>query len=193
MCQVRIWEIPDEGLRRNLTESVLELYGHSRRVGLIEWHPTTSGILFSAGYDYKVIKSFCNSLKFNKMSYKVKTRTVWTVDTKDCMWKLILIINSRLLWTWECHTATKTVSEVWLMCFLSLCRSWFGIWRLGSRWKWLTATQTWSSVCHLTQRGACWPPAARTRSSASLSPALAKCCRCGLCAFSLTVYALRHS
>ncbi|XP_016357483.1 coronin-2B-like [Sinocyclocheilus anshuiensis] len=55
---VRIWEIPDGGLRRNLTESVLELYGHSRRVGLIEWHPTTSGILFSAGYDYKVIQSF---------------------------------------------------------------------------------------------------------------------------------------
>uniref|UniRef100_A0A673K926 Coronin n=1 Tax=Sinocyclocheilus rhinocerous TaxID=307959 RepID=A0A673K926_9TELE len=27
---VRIWEIPDGGLRRNLTESVLELYGHSR-------------------------------------------------------------------------------------------------------------------------------------------------------------------
>ena len=52
--QVRIWEIPEEGLRRNMTEAVLELYGHSRRVGLVEWHPTSSGILFSAGYDYKV-------------------------------------------------------------------------------------------------------------------------------------------
>lgn len=190
MCQVRIWEIPDEGLRRNLTESVLELYGHSRRVGLIEWHPTTSGILFSAGYDYKVIKSFAtvsNSIKW------ATTLKHGQCGQSDCMWKLILNVSSRLLWTWECHTATNTVSEVWLMCFLSLCRSWFGIWRLGSRWKWLTATQTWSSACHLTQRGACWPPAARTRSSASLSPALAKCCRCGLCAFSLTVYALRHS
>lgn len=52
--QVRVWEIPEDGLRRNMTEAVLELYGHSRRVGLIEWHPTSSGILFSAGYDYKV-------------------------------------------------------------------------------------------------------------------------------------------
>ncbi|CAL8381357.1 unnamed protein product [Arctogadus glacialis] len=52
---VRIWEIPPEGLRRNMTEAVLELYGHSRRVGLVEWHPTSSGILFSAGYDYKVL------------------------------------------------------------------------------------------------------------------------------------------
>ncbi|KAG7283786.1 hypothetical protein CRUP_034410 [Coryphaenoides rupestris] len=38
-----------------MTEAVLELYGHSRRVGLVEWHPTSSGILFSAGYDYKVL------------------------------------------------------------------------------------------------------------------------------------------
>ncbi|TSK19964.1 Coronin-2B [Bagarius yarrelli] len=52
---VRIWEIPDGGLRRNMTEAVLELYGHSRRVGLIEWHPTSNGILFSAGYDYKIL------------------------------------------------------------------------------------------------------------------------------------------
>lgn len=37
-----------------MTEALLELYGHSRRVGLVEWHPTTNNILFSAGYDYKV-------------------------------------------------------------------------------------------------------------------------------------------
>ncbi|KAL8197386.1 UNVERIFIED_CONTAM: hypothetical protein K2H54_022679, partial [Gekko kuhli] len=52
---VRIWEIADGGLKRNMTEAVLELYGHSRRVGLIEWHPTANNILFSAGYDYKVL------------------------------------------------------------------------------------------------------------------------------------------
>lgn len=52
--QVRIWEIPDGGLKRNMTEALLELHGHSRRVGLVEWHPTTNNILFSAGYDYKV-------------------------------------------------------------------------------------------------------------------------------------------
>ncbi len=77
MCQVRIWEIPDGGLRRNLTESVLELYGHSRRVGLIEWHPTTSGILFSAGYDYKVMKSFVT--EFGNMSYKIKTSNQYLI------------------------------------------------------------------------------------------------------------------
>ncbi|XP_050823542.1 coronin-2B isoform X1 [Gopherus flavomarginatus] len=52
---VRIWEIPEGGLKRNMTEAILELFGHSRRVGLVEWHPTTNNILFSAGYDYKVL------------------------------------------------------------------------------------------------------------------------------------------
>ncbi|KAL0155521.1 hypothetical protein M9458_049784, partial [Cirrhinus mrigala] len=50
---VRIWQIPDGGLRRNMTEALMVLIGHSRRAGLIEWHPTCSGILLSAGYDCK--------------------------------------------------------------------------------------------------------------------------------------------
>ncbi|KAK1789722.1 hypothetical protein P4O66_015617, partial [Electrophorus voltai] len=54
-CSVRIWEIPDGGLRRNMTEAQMVLIGHSRRVGLIEWHPTCSGILYSAGYDGKIL------------------------------------------------------------------------------------------------------------------------------------------
>uniref|UniRef100_A0AAV2LV08 Coronin n=1 Tax=Knipowitschia caucasica TaxID=637954 RepID=A0AAV2LV08_KNICA len=52
---VRVWDIPEGGLKRNMSTALLELYGHSRRVGLIEWHPTSSGILFSAGYDYKIL------------------------------------------------------------------------------------------------------------------------------------------
>ncbi|NWI67879.1 COR2B protein, partial [Todus mexicanus] len=62
---VRIWEIPEGGLKRNMTEAVLELYGHSRRVGLVEWHPTTNNILFSAGYDYKATSPFLQVLIWN--------------------------------------------------------------------------------------------------------------------------------
>ncbi|XP_041965806.1 coronin-2B-like isoform X2 [Alosa sapidissima] len=54
-CSVRIWEIPEGGLRRNMSECVLELFGHSRKVGLVEWHPTCAGLLFSAGYDLKIL------------------------------------------------------------------------------------------------------------------------------------------
>ncbi|XP_048384194.1 coronin-2A-like isoform X2 [Stegostoma tigrinum] len=52
---VKIWEIPKCGVLKNIINSKQELRAHSRRVGLIEWHPTAKDILFSAGYDYRVM------------------------------------------------------------------------------------------------------------------------------------------
>ncbi|XP_061737013.1 coronin-2A [Nerophis ophidion] len=52
---VKVWEIPAHGVRKNLTVPWKELQGHSRRVGLVEWHPTANNILFSTAYDYKVM------------------------------------------------------------------------------------------------------------------------------------------
>uniref|UniRef100_A0A8C5MUJ8 Coronin n=1 Tax=Leptobrachium leishanense TaxID=445787 RepID=A0A8C5MUJ8_9ANUR len=75
--QVRVWEIPDGGLKRNMTDAVLELYGHSRRVGLIEWHPTANNILFSAGYDYKIL--------------------IWNLDIGDAV-KMIDCHTDVILW-----------------------------------------------------------------------------------------------
>ncbi|KAJ8271664.1 hypothetical protein COCON_G00105230 [Conger conger] len=54
-CTVKIWDIPKNGVLRNITIPQKELQGHSRRVGLIEWHPTANNILFSSAYDYKVM------------------------------------------------------------------------------------------------------------------------------------------
>ncbi|NWR91520.1 COR2A protein, partial [Furnarius figulus] len=52
---VKIWDIPKQLLKRNITSPKKELLGHARRVGLIEWHPTANNILFSSGYDYKIM------------------------------------------------------------------------------------------------------------------------------------------
>ncbi|XP_012878699.1 PREDICTED: coronin-2A [Dipodomys ordii] len=60
---IKIWDIPKQLLTRNLTTYSKELVGHARRVGLVEWHPTAANILFSAGYDYKVM--------------------IWNLDTKE--------------------------------------------------------------------------------------------------------------
>lgn len=55
--QVKVWEIPPHGVLKNLTVPWKELQGHSRRVGLIEWHPTANNILFSTAYDYQVAQT----------------------------------------------------------------------------------------------------------------------------------------
>lgn len=62
--QVKIWDIPEHGVLKNITVPWKELQGHSRRVGLIEWHPTANNIIFSTGYDYQVIKLY--SLSWNE-------------------------------------------------------------------------------------------------------------------------------
>uniref|UniRef100_A0A4W3GAV6 Coronin n=2 Tax=Callorhinchus milii TaxID=7868 RepID=A0A4W3GAV6_CALMI len=51
----QIWEIPEGGLTRSLNEPLITLEGHSKRVGIISWHPTASNILLTAGCD-NVIK-----------------------------------------------------------------------------------------------------------------------------------------
>lgn len=50
-CYVKIWEIPDAGLVKNMDEPVVELFAHQKRVGIVRWHPTAHNILLSAGSD----------------------------------------------------------------------------------------------------------------------------------------------
>ena len=52
---VRVWHIPDEGVKRTLTEPIAELAGHQRRCGLVVWHPTAEHVLLSAGADCKIL------------------------------------------------------------------------------------------------------------------------------------------
>jgi len=54
-CVVKVWQIPDHGLSRTLTEPVVELLYHQRRVGLVLWHPTAQNVLLTAGSDNLVV------------------------------------------------------------------------------------------------------------------------------------------
>ncbi|XP_077483425.1 coronin-2B-like isoform X3 [Amblyomma americanum] len=56
-CTVKIWYIPEEGLSRNvnLVEPLMDLRGHRRRVGYVEWHPTAENILLSTGFDHMIL------------------------------------------------------------------------------------------------------------------------------------------
>lgn len=60
-----MWQIPENGLVTSLSEPAVVLEGHSKRVGIITWHPTARDILLSAGCDNQVI--------------------IWNVDTGDAV------------------------------------------------------------------------------------------------------------
>lgn len=54
-CVVKVWQIPDGGLSRTLTEPVVDLVFHQRRVGLVLWHPCALNVLLTAGSDNQVV------------------------------------------------------------------------------------------------------------------------------------------
>lgn len=45
----QIWQIPDGGLTSPMTEAGVTLEGHSKRVGILAWHPSALNILLTAG------------------------------------------------------------------------------------------------------------------------------------------------
>ncbi|XP_034565598.1 uncharacterized protein coro1cb isoform X1 [Notolabrus celidotus] len=54
-CTVMVWQIPENGLETALSEPVVVLEGHSKRVGIVSWHPTARNVLLSAGCDNQVV------------------------------------------------------------------------------------------------------------------------------------------
>lgn len=46
---MKVWQIPDGGLTSPMTEAIATLEGHSKRVGILAWHPTAFNILLTAG------------------------------------------------------------------------------------------------------------------------------------------------
>ncbi|XP_026212323.1 coronin-1C-A isoform X1 [Anabas testudineus] len=54
-CTVMVWQIPENGLETSLSEPVVVLEGHSKRVGIVSWHPTARNVLLSAGCDNQII------------------------------------------------------------------------------------------------------------------------------------------
>lgn len=51
----KVWLIPERGMLRTLSEPVVELCGHQKRVNTLAWHPTAANILFTAGGENKIL------------------------------------------------------------------------------------------------------------------------------------------
>ncbi|ETV84539.1 hypothetical protein H257_03713 [Aphanomyces astaci] len=51
---IKIWGIPEGGLTETMTEPLVDLTGHGRKVTLLGFHPTASNVLASTSADYTV-------------------------------------------------------------------------------------------------------------------------------------------
>lgn len=104
---VKIWDIPKQGVLRNITVAQKELQGHSRRVGLVKWHPTANNILFSSAYDYQimvwnldcpdqVIKNPVKTISFhNDVVLSMSFNTDGSLLATSCKDRMIRVIDPR--------------------------------------------------------------------------------------------------
>ncbi|XP_071094408.1 coronin-1C-like isoform X1 [Haliotis cracherodii] len=105
-CTIKIWQIPEGGLTKSLTEPVVDLVAHQRRVSCVKWHPTAHNVLLSAGSDNKIYiwnvgtgevlneidlpdLPLCASFNFNGSKFactcKDKKLRVFNARTGDCL------------------------------------------------------------------------------------------------------------
>lgn len=51
-CTIKVWGVPDEGLTETITDPLVDLRGHGRKVTLLRFHPTASNVLASTSADF---------------------------------------------------------------------------------------------------------------------------------------------
>ncbi|KAH8279507.1 hypothetical protein KR026_011951 [Drosophila bipectinata] len=84
-CVVKVWQIPDGGLSRTLTEPVVDLVFHQRRVGLVLWHPSALNVLLTAGSDNQVRIGIFYFLDPNTYPILYVKVVIWNVGTGEIL------------------------------------------------------------------------------------------------------------
>eukprot|EP01114_Cavostelium_apophysatum_P010861 TRINITY_DN24_c0_g1_i1.p1 TRINITY_DN24_c0_g1~~TRINITY_DN24_c0_g1_i1.p1 ORF type:complete len:451 (-),score=132.88 TRINITY_DN24_c0_g1_i1:101-1453(-) len=53
-CYVKIWGIPEGGLKENMSDPLQTLSGHKRKVGTVQFNPVANNVLATSSADYSV-------------------------------------------------------------------------------------------------------------------------------------------
>jgi coronin-2 len=126
-CTIKLWYIPDGGLQigsKDLTDYLIELQGHRRRVTLLEWHPTAENVLLSAGYDHRIIVwniskgqavnyIDCHTDVIYSMSFN-RNGSLLTTTSKDKKLRVIDPRSTECLRKGDSHYGTKASKAVYL-------------------------------------------------------------------------------
>ena len=77
---MKLWQIPDGGIVGSLTDWIIELRGHMKKINYIDWHPTAANILLSAAADFKVLSLLdIKCIKYD-LVLNIKVLTFQVVD-----------------------------------------------------------------------------------------------------------------
>eukprot|EP01137_Pigoraptor_chileana_P029063 Opistho-2@13765 len=51
---LRVWRIPEGGLKETISEPILRISGHRQKINVIRFHPTARNVVATAGYDFAI-------------------------------------------------------------------------------------------------------------------------------------------
>lgn len=121
---VRLWEIPEEGLVKNLSKETA-LLQHDKKINLIQFHPTVENVLLSSSLDFKMRLWDINSP--NKAIREIDGHTdlvqsfSWNLEggafVSSCRDGFARVYDPRtktLLVSGAAHDSTKGFKTIWL-------------------------------------------------------------------------------
>lgn len=120
---IRGWNIPETGLANNDVPSVVQLNGHTKKVGILSFHPSARGVLASAGMD-NTIHIWDVETQKSKFTHKGAQDWIfslnWNLDgsllnmtTRD---KKVSILDSRtgsIVASTTSHQGSKCQRSIW--------------------------------------------------------------------------------
>src|SRR5690606_29532695 len=78
---VKVWGIPEGGVKSNLSEPLVDLHGHQKTVTLLRFHPTANNVLASASGDQTIklwdIEKGCEISTLNDVHDQLIQDIVW--------------------------------------------------------------------------------------------------------------------
>jgi len=115
---IKLWSIPTEGLSKDLmeNESVTDLVGHTKKVGIIQWHPSANNVLASASNDEIIIWDVMTGSPVNIIDchpdqiYSMVWNANGSLIATTCKDKKMRIIDPRsgnILNETTCHDGSK--------------------------------------------------------------------------------------
>jgi hypothetical protein len=123
-CYVKIWSIPDGGLKSSMTDAVQTLSGHRRKVGTTDFNPVANNVLATSSIDFEVRvwdieKGVANnvvsghtdivmSVSWNHNGSQLAT------TSKDRKMRLVDPRANKIVAEKEAHTGTKGSRVIWL-------------------------------------------------------------------------------
>ncbi|KAG8349137.1 protein of unknown function (DUF1899) WD domain [Trypanosoma vivax] len=117
------WDIPEEGLKENCSDNIVHLQGHSKKVGIMNFHPSAENVLASAGADMVVNIWDVNTAKAG-YTLKCHTEQIMSIDwnlngsllcstSRDRKLNVVDPRKGSIVNSANAHQSTKTQRAVW--------------------------------------------------------------------------------